>query len=109
MNEESFSMRFESLVAGYFDTSILRGVSGGVSQGKVMGIVGRNGVGKTTLMQTLAGFIHPFSGTVTMNEHSLNGIMPQKRRSLGLSYAPQERVVFDDLSVADNLTIGANN
>lgn len=98
---------FNDVFAGYFDTVVLRGISAMLEAGQVLGVVGRNGVGKSTLMHTLAGFIAPYSGSVSLHGEPLDGLAPQVRRARGLSYAPQERVVFDDLTVADNLTLGS--
>ncbi|WP_395062805.1 ABC transporter ATP-binding protein [Paraburkholderia silvatlantica] len=99
-------LRFSSLVAGYGDTMVLKGVSGEVAAGNVLGVFGRNGVGKSTLMRALTGVIQPASGTVTVNGGEVGKAPSHQRRRLGVSYAPQERVVFDNLSVADNLTLG---
>ncbi|WP_019936225.1 ABC transporter ATP-binding protein [Bordetella sp. FB-8] len=100
------SLEFDDIIAGYRDTTVLRGISGRIGPGQVLGVVGRNGVGKTTLMHTLAGFITPFSGRIAFSGEPLDGLTPHQRHARGISYAPQDRVVFDDLSVADNLTIG---
>ncbi len=99
-------LRFSSIVAGYGDTMVLKGISGEVAAGSVLGVFGSNGVGKSTLMRALAGVIQPASGTVTVNGGEVGNVPSHQRRSLGVSYAPQERVVFDNLSVADNLTLG---
>ncbi|SAK79527.1 ABC transporter related [Caballeronia fortuita] len=102
----SYALEFRGVVAGYGDTMVLRGVSGEVGPGQVIGVLGRNGVGKTTLMRALTGTIPLSSGDVIWNGESIAGVAAHARRKLGISYAPQERMVFDDLSVADNLTIG---
>ncbi|AWV01490.1 urea ABC transporter ATP-binding protein [Burkholderia sp. JP2-270] len=99
-------LRFSSIVAGYGDTMVLKGISGEVAAGNVLGVFGRNGVGKSTLMRALTGVIQPTSGAVIVNGGDVGKVPPHQRRRLGMSYAPQERVVFDNLSVADNLTLG---
>lgn len=96
-------LKFSNLVSGYGDTMVLREVSGAVERGHVLGVLGRNGVGKTTLMKTLAGYIKPQKGTVTLNERNVNAVAPQDRLRAGMAYAPQENVVFGDLSVHENL------
>lgn len=99
-------LRFSSIVAGYGDTMVLKGISGAVTAGSVLGVFGRNGVGKSTLMRALTGVIQPTSGAVIVNGSDVGKVPSHQRRRLGMSYAPQERVVFDNLSVADNLSLG---
>jgi ABC-type branched-subunit amino acid transport system ATPase component len=94
---------FENIVCGYGDTMVLRGVSGRVSPGRVLGILGRNGVGKTTLLRALAGFLPLASGTVQWAGRGLRGVAPHRRLATGIAYAPQEEVVFAELSVQENL------
>ncbi len=94
---------FEQIVCGYGDTMVVRGISGDVEPGRVLGVLGRNGVGKTTLMRALSGFLPLAGGRVVWQGRDLTGIEPHRRLSLGISYAPQENVVFGELSVADNL------
>lgn len=96
-------LKFSNLVSGYGDTMVLRDVSGSVERGSVLGVLGRNGVGKTTLMKSLAGYIKPQGGTVTLNGRNVNALAPQDRLHAGMAYAPQENVVFGDLSVHENL------
>lgn len=96
-------LAFEDLVCGYGDTMVVRGVSGEACAGQVLGIVGRNGVGKSTLMKALAGFLPAAGGRVRWQRRDLAGVPPHARLSAGIAYAPQENVVFGELSVADNL------
>lgn len=94
---------FEQVVSGYGDTLVVRGISGRVEPGRVLGVLGRNGVGKTTLMRALSGFLPLAGGRATWQGRDLASIEPHRRLSLGIAYAPQENVVFGELSVADNL------
>jgi ABC-type branched-subunit amino acid transport system ATPase component len=94
---------FEKVVCGYDDTMVVRRVGASVAPGRVLGVLGRNGVGKTTLMRALAGFLPLAGGRVTWQGQDLAGIEPHRRLGLGIAYAPQENVVFGELSVADNL------
>jgi ABC-type branched-subunit amino acid transport system ATPase component len=105
------TLRFSGLISGYQGTRVLRGISGSVAPGEVLGVIGRNGVGKSTLLRTLAGLVELDEGTIEISHAAgavvpLDGVPVSRRRHVGMSYAPQERIVFDDLSVADNLTIG---
>jgi ABC-type branched-subunit amino acid transport system ATPase component len=94
---------FEQVVCGYGDTMVVRGVSGRLAPGRVLGVLGRNGVGKTTLLRALAGFLPLAEGHVHWRGRDLAGIEAHERLGLGIAYAPQENAVFGELSVADNL------
>ena len=97
------ALAFDGLVCGYGDTLVIRGVSGRVAAGRVLGIVGRNGVGKSTLLKALAGFLPVAGGSVRWRGQDLGGVPAHARLSAGIAYAPQENVVFGELSVAENL------
>lgn len=97
------SLVFEDVVCGYGDTMVVRGVTGRVEPGRVLGIVGRNGVGKSTLLKALAGFLPVCGGRVQWRGEDLRNVPVHARLSAGLAYAPQENVVFGALSVAENL------
>lgn len=94
---------FENVVCGYGDTVVVRGVTGRVQPGRALGIVGRNGVGKSTLMKALAGFLPVTGGELRWRGKDLRGVPAHARLSAGMAYAPQENVVFGELSVAENL------
>ncbi|WP_321954192.1 ATP-binding cassette domain-containing protein [Paraburkholderia bannensis] len=96
---------FNSIFAGYGDTNVLKGISASLGQGEVLGILGRNGVGKSTLLKALTGVVRPTSGVISVSGKDVTSIAPNRRRAVGISYAPQERVVFDGLTVADNLAL----
>lgn len=95
--------QFEQVVCGYGDTMVVRGISGHVAPGRVLGVLGRNGVGKTTLLRVLAGFLPVTAGRVAWQGRDLAGIEAHARLGLGIAYAPQENVVFGELSVDHNL------
>lgn len=97
------SLAFNSVVSGYGDTVVIRGVSGLVKPGEVLAVVGRNGVGKSTLLKTLAGQLPLTSGTISWNGTDVQTEALHRRLGLGIAYTPQENVVFGELSVADNL------
>lgn len=94
---------FEDLRCGHGDTIVVRGVHGRVDAGRVLGIVGRNGVGKSTLLKALAGFLPCAGGRVLWRGQDLARVPAHARLAAGIAYAPQEQVVFGELSVADNL------
>ncbi len=100
------TLEFEKLVGGYQDTSIIKGVSAHIAPGEILGVFGRNGVGKTTLARLAQGGLTPFSGDIRFNGKSTRGKAPFQLQRLGLSYMPQVSMVFDELTVSENLEIG---
>ncbi len=95
----------EDVSGGYGDIRVVNGVSLAVTAGEVACITGRNGVGKTTLMRLIAGFLPVMTGRIDFQGRDVGELKPHERNRLGLAYAPQENVVFDDLSVRENLTL----
>jgi len=98
-------LAFEDVAGGFGDVDVVRGVSGAVSAGEALCIVGRNGVGKSTLLKLLFGQLACRAGTIRFEGREVQSLEATARRALGISYCPQERPVFDDLSVRDNLTL----
>jgi len=97
------TLAFDDLVSGYGDTVVIRGVSGSVRPGQVLAVVGRNGVGKSTLLKTLAGQLPLTGGMITWAGAALVDQPLHGRLGLGIAFAPQDNVVFGELTVADNL------
>ncbi len=95
------------LEAGYGGAPVLRGVDLDVGAGELLAVVGPNGAGKTTLAGALAGLVPPAAGTVSFRGVDLGGTGPEVRRRLGLALVPEGRRLFQGLSVADNLRVGA--
>ncbi len=100
-------LEFDGLVGGYGSSMILRGVGSAVMPGEVLFVLGRNGVGKSTLMKLLMGFLPCREGVTRLDGRALDGLAPAERRRLGITYCPQERIVFDELGVEDNLLLMA--
>lgn len=98
-------LAFEGLAGGYRDTRVLRGVDGAVAAGEVLGVIGRNGVGKTTLVRLLTGELHPMAGTVRLRGAPIGAWPTFARQRAGIACMPQERLVFDPLTVRENLTL----
>ncbi|MFD2263610.1 ABC transporter ATP-binding protein [Lacibacterium aquatile] len=96
----------EKLTAGYDGASVLHGVSLTVKPGEVVALLGRNGAGKSTLLKSIMGLITPTGGTVRFQGQAITGMAPQNAARLGLGYVPEERRIFTDLSVAENLEVG---
>jgi len=94
---------FVELLSGYGDTVVIRGVSGDVQPGQVLAVVGRNGVGKSTLLKTLAGQLPLISGAISWSGALLTNQPLHSRLGLGIAFTPQDNIVFGELTVADNL------
>ena len=90
----------------YGGSHILRNVSFELPRGKVTAILGRNGVGKTTLLRTLMGLIPARSGSIKLEDRDLTALPPYDRVRSGIGYVPQGREIFPRLSVAENLEMG---
>ena len=90
----------------YGGSHILRGLNFDVPPGKVTVLLGRNGVGKTTLLKTLMGLVPAKSGLVTFNSQDMTHAAPYQRARAGLGYVPQGREIFSRLTVAENLEMG---
>jgi len=102
------SLDIEGLTVGYDGTTILRDVSFGVETGEVVGVMGKNGVGKTTLLKSIIGLLELESGTVTYDGEDITDHAADERARLGIGYVPQGRDVFPGLTVEENLLIGEN-
>ena len=100
------SLEISNLNAGYDGTPILREVEFTVDDGEIVGIVGRNGVGKTTLLKSIMGLLEPETGRIQYNGEELTGTSPDEHAKRSIGYVPQGRDVFPDLSVEENLLIG---
>lgn len=96
----------EKLEAGYGESIILRGVSLAVEPGQVVCLMGRNGVGKTTLIKSVMGLLKARRGTVSFKGMNVTRKPPGFRARSGIGYVPQGREIFSQLSVKDNLRIG---
>jgi branched-chain amino acid transport system ATP-binding protein len=100
------SLNVTALSAGYDGTPILRDVDCTVDEGEIVGVVGRNGVGKTTLLKSVMGLLEPESGTVEFNGENITAESADVHARRGIGYVPQGRDVFPGLTVEQNLLIG---
>ncbi len=96
-----------SVTAGYGDSEILRDVSMEVRTGEIVSIIGPNGAGKSTLMKTIFGLLHPRQGSITFDGHDISHLHPYQIVERGMCYVPQVSNVFTELTVAENLEMGA--
>lgn len=100
-------LEVEGLKSGYGRIPILMGVDLAVREGEFVGVFGHNGMGKTTLMRTLAGHIKATGGRVRLAGQDVSAAAPHVRARLGLGFVPQGREIFGTLSVMENLRMGA--
>lgn len=98
-------LRLDNVTAGYGATTVLRNVSADVGAGEVVGIVGRNGVGKTTTLRTVMGALTPRAGSVTYDGADVTGLDPEETVRRGIALVPEERRIFGGLSVRENLEL----
>jgi branched-chain amino acid transport system ATP-binding protein len=96
----------QGLRAGYGATPILQGVEFSVGKGEIVAIIGRNGVGKTTLMKCLIGLLPATAGTILYDRTDVTAEAANVRARRGIGYIPQGRGIFPRLTVAENLTMG---
>jgi branched-chain amino acid transport system ATP-binding protein len=99
-------LRAENLIAGYGDITVLRDVSLRVGAGEIVGILGRNGMGKTTLIRCLAGLIKPNAGSIVFQGQDVTALQPYERARCGFTTIVQGRGVFPQMTVAENLEMG---
>jgi branched-chain amino acid transport system ATP-binding protein len=101
------ALAVERVRAGYGDTVVLEGVSLGVAAGGTLAILGRNGVGKSTLLATIMGHTTLHGGSIRFAGRELGAVAPYRRSRLGIGYVPQEREIFKSLTVEENLVVAA--
>jgi len=90
----------------YGDSRVLQGISLKLGKGSIVGILGRNGMGKTTLIRSIIGFTPPRRGQILFNGTDITHMSPHRRAQLSLGLVPQGRRIFPSLSVRENLTVG---
>ena len=98
-------LRVEGLNTYYGDSHILRGVDLAIEAGQSVGLLGRNGMGKTTLIRSVMGYVKAASGRVQFDGRDIAGWPPEKVARLGVGYVPEGRGVFPNLSVRENLVM----
>ncbi len=100
------SLEVENIDAGYGPIGVLRGVSLTVDEGEVLGVLGRNGMGKTTLIRALSGLVIPSAGVIRFEGRDITRLEPHKRARLGITTVVQGRGMFPKLTVRENLKMG---
>jgi branched-chain amino acid transport system ATP-binding protein len=100
-------LSFANVSAGYGETVVLDGISLSMATGETVALLGRNGVGKTTLLATALGHTTLHSGAISFDGKPIERLKVFQRARLGIGYVPQEREIFPSLDVDENLTIAA--
>src|SRR6202021_333417 len=102
-------LTIENLRAGYGDAVVLPDMSLRLAEGEVLALLGRNGTGKTTLINSIVGVTRRFSGTVALAGRDITAMRPDQRARAGIGWVPQERNIFRSLTVEENMTAVAQN
>ena len=100
-------LEVKDIVTAYGKIEALKGVSLSVSEAKITCLLGPNGAGKTTLMMTVAGILRPRAGSITFKGHEIAGLSAPRVVQRGISLVPENRLVFADMTVIENLSAGA--
>jgi ABC-type branched-subunit amino acid transport system ATPase component len=100
-------LRAEAITAGYGKMAILHDVTLEVRTGEMVSVIGPNGAGKSTAFKTIVGFLRPTHGRVQFDGQDITGLRPDQVLHRGLAYVPQGRIVFPQMTVLENLEIGA--
>ena len=101
-------LELRDITSGYGEVQILWGTSLALQEGKLTSLVGGNGVGKTTLLRTVMGLERPWSGSIWFEGKDVSQVPPYTKAELGLVMVPEGRQLFTDMSVAENLEMGAS-
>ncbi|MFC0282209.1 urea ABC transporter ATP-binding subunit UrtE [Camelimonas abortus] len=99
-------LKISQLRSGYGASEVLHGLDLELAPGEIVAVMGRNGMGKSTLMKTLMGIIPAMSGEMMVGETRLNGLKSHQRVAAGVAYVPQGRMIFSALTVQENIETG---
>ena len=98
-------LKIDHVSASIAGNTVLRGISTEFNAGQLLAVVGRNGAGKTTLLRAIMGLLPLSAGTIAMNGEDLSRVPSHRRTSLGIGYAPEDRVMYPTFSVEENLRL----
>jgi branched-chain amino acid transport system ATP-binding protein len=99
-------LTLENVHAHYGLSHVLQGVTLKIERGGVLGLFGRNGAGKTTILRTVAGWLKPSSGSISLDRQSIAGLTPDAICRRGVGFVPEDRRIFPGLTVEENLRLG---
>src|SRR5580765_7402506 len=94
----------EGLRAGYGEAVVLSGLTLSLAEGQVLALLGRNGTGKTTLINSIVGITRRFGGAIALGGLDITAMRPDQRARVGIGWVPQERNIFRSLTVEENMT-----
>src|SRR6516165_8674023 len=97
-------LAIDALAAGYGEAVVLHGVSLRIEPGSALALLGRNGMGKTTLVNSIVGVTRHFAGSIRLDGRDITRLRPDQRAIAGIGWVPQERNIFRSLTVEENLT-----
>lgn len=100
-------LEIRNVAAGYGEVQILWGAELGLEEGQLTSLVGANGAGKTTMLRTVMGLLRPWEGSVTFKGQDVSGLSAHAKAAMGLVLVPEGRQLFTDMSVVENLEMGA--
>jgi len=100
-------LRLETVEAAYGPSRVLHGVTLEAREGEVVSLLGRNGAGKSTTLKAIVGMVAVTGGAITLDDRPLQTLLPHEISRLGVGWVPEDRRIFSDLTVAENLLVGA--
>jgi branched-chain amino acid transport system ATP-binding protein len=102
-------LAIDALAAGYGEAVVLHGISLRIASGSALALLGRNGMGKTTLVNSIVGVTRHFAGSIRLDDRDITRLRPHQRALAGIGWVPQERNIFRSLTVEENLTAVARH
>src|SRR5512132_1542487 len=103
------SLELEAVQAGYGLSRVLHGVTIEAREGEVVSLLGRNGAGKSTTLKAIIGLVEVTGGSISLDGRELRGLPTHEIARLGVGWVPEDRRIFSDLSVEENLVVGARS
>jgi len=100
-------LRLDAVEAAYGPSRVLHGVTLEAREGEVVSLLGRNGAGKSTTLKAIVGLVEVTGGVISLDGQSLHSLLPHEISRLGVGWVPEDRRIFSDLTVAENLLVGA--
>jgi branched-chain amino acid transport system ATP-binding protein len=100
-------LRLDAVEAAYGPSRVLHGVTLEAREGEVVSLLGRNGAGKSTTLKAIVGLVEVTGGAISLDRQSLHSLLPHEISRLGVGWVPEDRRIFSDLTVAENLLVGA--